>query len=104
MAMDCLMLAAFAGHDGNGRQSLAHKFLAQLFFRGRLKGRVARGMRNADAGHDARHANGRGYGGDGADLGRGNAGTLYFFGNRCAATSARASGGGEYDGVNSIFL
>ena len=30
-AMDCLMLAAFAGHGRDSRQSLAHKFLAQLF-------------------------------------------------------------------------
>lgn len=52
-------------------------------------------MGNAHARHHPRNADGLCYGSDGTDLRRGNTRPFQFLGDRCAATSARASGGGE---------
>ena len=93
-----------AQRRAQGLQSPFHLLPSELLFRTGIQRRIAQRMGNTHARHHPRNADGLCYGSDSADLRRGNTGPFQFLGDRCAATSARASGGGENHPLHIILF
>lgn len=86
----------------NGFQGLFHQASPKGLFRRRPHFRIPQRMGDAHGRYDAADPDGLRDGSDGADLARGQPGSFQFLCDRCAATSAGSSSGGEDDPGHSV--